>query len=121
MSLGWDACDWNHIWNFDGESGWGFEGSGFVCGGRGQPLCFDGGNYCDVDGNDEDCGEFGACDGACGTDEVDDPVLVSGAGCGFESCALYLFKFSFKYAGVILGEYKFGIVRDGGVEDDFAG
>ncbi len=69
-----------------------------------------------MDGNDEDCGEFRAYDGVGGTDEVDDPVLVSGAEYGFEGGTLYLLKFSFKLAGPVLGEYEFGIVCDGGIK-----
>lgn len=79
-------------------------------------MYFNGGDHSDVDGNDEDCGVFRVGHGAGGQDETTDKVFVSETGHRIESGALHMSKFSFKCAWIVMGEYKFGSVRDEGTE-----
>ena len=79
-------------------------------------MYFNGGDHSDVDRDDENCGGFQAGCGAGGQDETTDKVFVSETGHGIESGALHMSKFSFKCAWIVMGEYKFGSVRDEGVE-----
>ena len=86
------------------------------CSGEAVSLCISMADHSDVDRDDENCGGFRAGCGAGGQDETTDKVFVSETGHRIESGALHMSKFSFKCAWIVMGEYKFGSVRDEGVE-----